>query len=311
MAISFKEQFIEFLTAERTLSKNTTLSYDIDLRDYKDFLIESKLLDLAVTKSDISLFVQFLSNTKNLSERSINRKISTIRAYYKFLVSEQYISSNPSLDIDIPKYRAKLPNFLTAKEIQALLEHCDLYTDPELIRISAMIFILYATGLRVSELVSLKFFDIASVVGNEEKVREQFIIKGKGGRERLVIINKKAQNKLQEYLKIRKNFIKNTKSTAYLFGSSSCLGHMTRQNFAIQLNKIAIDAKISKHVSPHILRHSFATHLLENGADLRIIQELLGHVDINTTQIYLHLDHKKLSRTIQESHPIALGLVKI
>ena len=169
-----------------------------------------------------------------------------------------------------------------------------------------MIYLIYASGLRVSELVSLKFIDITSGI-KIFQIRKTFTVKGKGGKERIVVINDKARQALTKYLKIRENFCKRKSANAkqYFFTGSSKEGHMTRQNFALQLKKTSINCGLNPEIiSPHVLRHSFASHLLEGGADLRVIQELLGHSDISTTQIYTHVQTKHLKKTLNQFHPL-------
>lgn len=305
------DMFLESMLAEHGLSKNSLISYKKDLSDYLEFiaLIQKDILE--IDHLDIFKFIEFLSN-KGLAARSMNRKISCIKAYYKFLLSEKYINHNPFIQFDLPKYSAKLPKIFSVEEIKMLLDYCEKQQDSESIRIGAMIFLLYASGMRVSELVSLKL--CAIITGGANKtVRSNFIIKGKGEKERMVIINQRTQNKISEYLSIRHIFAKNKslKAQAYLFVSSSIHGHMTRQNFALQLDKIAVSAGLNRKISPHQLRHSFASHLLEGGADLRVIQELLGHADISTTQIYTHMRQDQLRTVIDTSHPISIGSVKL
>lgn len=291
--------------AERGISNNSLDSYKRDLLDYSEFLSKSKINELDSSSSDIEKYIEYLFKN-NISPRSINRKISTLKSYYNFLISENYASFNPTLIVDLPKYNNKLPEILSIDNMRQLIDFCNTDTSEEGKRLSAMIHLLYASGLRVSELVSLKLNDITSGE-KKEQIRKDFIVKGKGNKERVVIINKKAKESLEEYLKIREFFCKSKSSLSklYFFPSSSSKGHMTRQNFALLLKQAAIKASLDpNNISPHILRHSFASHLLENGADLRVIQELLGHSDISTTQIYTHLQTKHLQKTLKECHPL-------
>lgn len=304
--MQYAQQFLEMMLAERSIAKNSLISYRKDLEDFSRFLSINKQAEFDVKPSDISSYIATLSKD-NLSPRSINRKISTIKSYYTFLISESHIDYNPVLIVDLPKYNTKLPSTLSIQDIKKLLEFCQLDNSPEGIRLSAMIHLLYASGLRVSELVTLRLVDIASGLGGKNKIRRTFSVKGKGNKERIVVISDKAQNALEEYLKIRELFCagKSTKAKQYFFASHSASGHMTRQNFGQLLKKTGISAGLDPSIiSPHSLRHSFASHLLEGGADLRVIQELLGHADISTTQIYTHVQTAHLKRTLKDFHPL-------
>jgi integrase/recombinase XerD len=306
--MDYIEQFLETALAERGIAKNSLISYKRDLLDYKEFLHKNKISELSASSDNINQYITILAKN-DIAARSINRKISTIKSYYNFLISENHTEYNPVLVVDLPKYNNKLPNILSIADIHLLLAFCHNDNSPEGIRISAMIHLLYASGLRVSELVSLKLTDITSG-HNGLEVRTSFTVKGKGGKERIVVINNKAKEAIAKYLSIRDFFCKDKATTAknYLFGSNSSEGHMTRQNFAILLKQAALGSGLDpESVSPHVLRHSFASHLLENGADLRVIQEFLGHSDISTTQIYTHVQTNQLKKTLQDFHPLENG----
>lgn len=303
--MEFISQFLEMLLAERALSKNSILSYKRDLLDFRNYLAKQKLSELNITTDNIRNWVEYLAEN-GLQARSINRKISTIKSYYEFLISENHTNLNPLLNIDLPKYQNKLPEILSIDDIKSLLEYCSQDTSPEGIRLNAMIYLLYASGLRVSELVSLKLSDILSNKVSRE-VKKIFSVLGKGNKERIIVINEQAVNSLVKYLAVRDNFVNKTKpkNLIYLFPSSAVAGYMTRQNFAILLKSAALYAGLNpEHISPHVLRHSFASHLLEGGADLRVIQELLGHADISTTQIYTHLQTNHLKKALLH-HPLS------
>lgn len=306
--MKYTEQFFEMILAERGILENSLLSYKRDLLDYYTFLSNNKLDELAASVDDIDKYIANLSKN-NISARSINRKISALKSYYNFLISENYTNYNPTLIVDLPKYSNKLPEILSIADMQVLLAYCNNDNSKEGIRLSAMIHLLYASGLRVSELVSLKLVDITSGENNSQ-VRKNFIVKGKGGKERIIVINEKAKKILTDYLAIRESICKSKSQLAknYFFPSASGKGYMTRQNFALLLKQASIKAGLdSDSISPHVLRHSFASHLLENGADLRVIQELLGHSDISTTQIYTHLQNKHLKKILKECHPLDMG----
>ncbi|ABV79082.1 site-specific tyrosine recombinase XerD [Rickettsia bellii] len=303
--MEFISQFLEMLLAERALSKNSILSYKRDLLDFHNYLAKQKLSELNITTDNIRNWVEYLAEN-GLQARSINRKISTIKSYYEFLISENHTNLNPLLNIDLPKYQNKLPEILSIDDIKSLLEYCSQDISPEGARLNAMIHLLYASGLRVSELVSLKLSDILSNKVSRE-VKKIFSVLGKGNKERIIVINEPAINSLVKYLVVRDNFVNKTKpkNLIYLFPSSAAAGYMTRQNFAILLKSAALYAGLNpEHISPHVLRHSFASHLLEGGADLRVIQELLGHADISTTQIYTHLQTNHLKKALLH-HPLS------
>ncbi|MDN3030737.1 MAG: site-specific tyrosine recombinase XerD [Candidatus Tisiphia sp.] len=313
--MGFIEQFLEMMIAERGVANNSKLSYQCDLLDFQKFLLQNKLSELNIKAENIRDWVEYLAEN-GLQARSINRKISTIKNYYEFLISEKHTNYNPTLMVDLPKYQTKLPATLSIDQIKTLLLYCEQDKDTDSIRLKAMIHLLYASGLRVSELVSIKLTDILANQMLQDKmsqnIKKIFSITGKGNKERMVIINEQAALSLLDYLTIRSNFIskKHLKSQIYLFCSSAASGHMTRQNFAILLKQAAIKAGLNPdNISPHTLRHSFASHLLEGGADLRVIQELLGHADIGTTQIYTHIQTKHLKLAL-DRHPLKSAIIK-
>ncbi|WP_032139604.1 site-specific tyrosine recombinase XerD [Rickettsia tamurae] len=303
--MEFISQFLEMLLAERALSKNSILSYKRDLFDFQNYLAKQKLSELNITTENVRDWIEYLA-TNDLQARSINRKISTIKSYYEFLISENHTAFNPVLNVDLPKYQNKLPEILSIDQIKSLLEHCSQDNSPGGIRLNAMIHLLYASGLRVSELVSLKLADILTNKTSKGEVRKIFSVLGKGNKERVIVINEQAVISIAKYLAIRDVFVNKAKpkNLIYLFPSSALAGYMTRQNFAILLKSAALYAGLNpEHISPHILRHSFASHLLEGGADLRVIQELLGHADISTTQIYTHFQTNHLKKALLH-HPL-------
>jgi integrase/recombinase XerD len=300
--LKYYEQFLEMLIAERGSAQNTVCSYKRDLLDFGNFLKKSNRQEENVNASDIEHFISYLSK-KELNARTVNRKISAIKGYFNFLLSEGYISTLPLVNLELPKYSSNLPVVMSINDLKQLLASTARDKSPEGIRVHAMIHLLYASGLRVSELVSLKIHDI---IGTNLAVKKVFNIIGKGFKERLVVINQHAIESIKDYIKIRKIFIKHDNSRNYLFPSSSLQGYMTRQNFGIILKQAALNAGIDPAlISPHVLRHSFATHLLENGIDLRALQELLGHADISTTQIYTHVQTKHLKKTLDLFHPLS------
>jgi integrase/recombinase XerD len=303
--MGFLEQYLESLLAERGVSKSTFLSYRKDLVDFIKFIQRKNIKPENCTLDIINDYIAKLSD-EAISARSISRKLSAVRGFYDFLISEKMIKENPVTFANKPKYAASLPNFLSDDEFKILIESIMNAKNPFEIRLKSMILLMYSTGLRVSELVSLK----ASQIDYDPKMNilksDEITVKGKGDKHRIVLISKNASTSLIEYLPLREVFFnkQNKKSELYLFPSKSRDGYMTRQNFANLLKDAAINSGLdADRISPHVLRHSFATKLLNKGADLRSVQELLGHSDISTTQIYTHINNIKLEYDLKNNHP--------
>jgi integrase/recombinase XerD len=303
--MQFLSYFLENLLVVKGLSKNSIGAYQRDLLDYNNYLVVRKLSVDAVEYSLVLQFVENLQLNHKLSARSIARKLSTIKNFYNFLLSENLVAYNPFAGIESPKFVTPLPHILSIEQIEKLISvsKCN---DIEHIRMNAMIQLLYSTGLRVSELVEMKYSNIKI----DKEICQSNIISiiGKGNKERNLLLNPLTINSLNKYLTIRKYFLaKTTNSLAlkFLFPGQGKSGHVTRQNFAVALKNLAISANLDPTIiSPHTLRHSFASHLLQGGADLRVIQELLGHADISTTQIYLHVNQNALQQTLLAHHPL-------
>lgn len=292
--------FIEASYSEKGHSQNTIQSYKCDLISLKE--ISKKELD-NITSEDIRNYIKFL-NKKSFKPKTIARKISSIKQFYKFLLSENYIKHDPTNLIEIPKIPSILPIVLSTEEIKLLIESIRQDSSVQAVRALAMIELLYASGMRISELINIPITSIQ--YDQNQQIKPYLIIIGKGRKERLVPISKQALESLSQYLSIRNTFIKNKKHKYWLFPSSSKEGNITRQRFGQILKEIAVKANLDPiKISPHILRHSFASHLLTNGADLRVIQELLGHSNINTTQIYTHLETNKLHNIVKTCHPLS------
>ena len=299
--MSLIENFLEMLAAERAASLNTLEAYKLDLESLEEFLPN----DLSSAKlNDLRNYIQYLQK-QGYNSKSVNRKISSMRQFYQFLLSEEIIKDNPTIEIDLQKQSQTLPKMLETKEVDQLFMYLEQEeATAEVIRLSALLAIIYSAGLRVSELVSLKLnnFEI-----NNNVINPIFTVIGKGNKERIAIINERAQEALRKYLTVRDYFIpkKTSKDFRWLFPSSGAQGYLTRHRFAQLLKELAYNAGLNpQDISPHVLRHSFASHLLSNGADLRSIQELLGHSSINTTQIYTHLGSTKLQEVINQYHPL-------
>ena len=288
--------FKYYLSDNLNLSKNTIDAYLSDLYQYSVFLNEyEKINDVRnITREDISKYIQSLKR-KNLSKASISRKVIAIKEFHKFLKKEEYTDEDPSHLIDTPKHDKALPTVLSIDEINKMISSIDGDTPLDL-RNRAMMELLYACGLRISELLSLRLRDIHFM----EKYLE---VIGKGDKERQVPIGEMALAALRKYIENARSELMTIKSDLLFFNYKG--EEMSRQGFFKFIKKLAKECGITKEISPHTIRHSFATHLLEGGTDLRIVQELLGHEDISTTQIYTHLDKSHLKEMYDHTHPMA------
>ena len=284
------EEFLRYLLIDKGYSNNTIESYKRDLDKFLEF---NKNKDINnITNEDLKEYIKHLNN-KNLNEKSIARNISSLKSFYKFLIINKYINSNVSDILYLPKIKKSLPNILTEEDIFNLLDIK--LVDSFSYRNKAMLEVMYATGLRVSELINLKLQDIDL---NQDIIRTF----GKGSKERVVPIGDYAKEYLEKYIyKYRGNMLKR-EASEYLFLNNHGK-QMTRQGFFKIIKKIAKEKGIYNDLSPHTIRHSFASHLLKYGADLRTIQELLGHSDISTTQIYTHITNEELKKNYNEFHP--------
>ncbi len=287
------DEFISYLRIEKGFSDNTIDAYSRDLLKLLSFAISKSIKLTEITYSNLIEFSSWLYD-KGLSINSISRIISSIRHFYHFLYNEKKISIDPTSEMEVPKRLKPLPKFLTEEEIEALLEAPDI-SSIEGLRDKAMIELLYATGLRVSELINLKIQDV--------NLNDNFVICfGKGKKERLVPFGQKAFNAIIDYLKSSRPALLKNKQSNYLFLNKRGK-KLTRQGFWKILKKYAKKINLSSKLSPHILRHSFATHLLEHGADLRSVQLMLGHSDISTTEIYTHISKSRIQQLYKKYHP--------
>lgn len=288
--------FIEFLIVERGLAKNTIVSYRHDLKSYLAYLKLRRINDISDTNRTVIISYLLFMQKEGKASSSISRACAAIKSFYHFLFRERYINDDPTINIDTPKLEHRLPRVLSIEEVDKLLEQPNV-NDPLGFRDKTMLELLYATGMRVSELISLTVDDINLDMGYLRCF-------GKGSKERILPIGSVSMKYLNKYLKhIRNKLLKNG-STNELFLNHRGKG-LSRQGFWKIIKKYSRMANISKKVTPHTLRHSFATHLLENGADLRAVQEMLGHVDISTTQIYTHITKNKIKEVYDKTHPRA------
>ena len=281
------EEFLRYLLIDKGYSKNTISSYKQDLDKFSKYF-KNKDIN-SIDTNGLKDYIRSL----NLNEKSISRIISCLKSFYKFLIIEKIVKNNPTDGLYMPKIKKSLPNILSIEDVDKLL---NIKLDDDFsYRNKAMIELMYATGLRVSELVNLKINDIDF---SQDIIR----IVGKGSKERIVPIGDYSKDYLEAYIyKHRANLLKKYQSE-YIFLNNHGK-QMTRQGFFKIIKKIATDVGIISEISPHTLRHSFASHLLKYGADLRTIQELLGHSDISTTQVYTHIANEELRKNYDEYHP--------
>jgi integrase/recombinase XerD len=300
--------FLEMLASERGAAKNTLDAYTRDLNDFCGFLNSSGQTLLSATRRDVSAYVRS-GGAAGLAPASSARRLSAVRQLYKFLEAESLMSESPASGAIAPKRARALPKTLSVAEVDRLITNAGAATQDlkgrdlvRAVRFHALIEILYATGMRVTELVSLP----RNVLAGDPRM---LTIKGKGGRERLVPLNSSARAALDRYLTLGtrpEDAVAPMLAGKWLFPSKSAEGHLTRQRFAQDLKEAAEQSGLDpERVSPHVLRHAFASHLLDRGADLRSVQQLLGHADISTTEIYTHVLEERLKKIVYERHPLA------
>ncbi|HAT34539.1 MAG TPA: site-specific tyrosine recombinase XerD [Rhodospirillaceae bacterium] len=292
------ETFIEMLLAERGAAANTIEAYRRDLTAFLDFCAARDVDETAATLEDLRSYLDRLV-AEGLAPSTRARRLSALKQYFKFLYSESIREDDPTSVLDSPKQGRSLPKILTEEEVSLLLKTAENDQSPEGLRLTALLEVLYATGLRVSELISLQLNALA-------EDRDVMIVRGKGDKERLVPLGTPAKRALANYRAVRKRFLKGKDETPWLFPSTSKTGYLTRQRFGQSLKQLAIKAGIAPaKVSPHVLRHAFASHLLAHGADLRAVQQMLGHSDISTTQIYTHILDERLKQLVGDHHPLS------
>ena len=288
--------YLDYLSVERGLAKNTLESYGRDLRQYLIYIQEKKNLSLGDTTQATVIGYLLQLQGRGKATATLSRSLAAIKSYYHFMAREQKIGRDPTVNLDAPKQEKRLPRVLSVPDVERLLEQPDL-KNPIGIRDRAMLELLYATGLRVSELISLKTNDINLETGYIKCF-------GKGSKERIVPLGSVANKYVQNYLEHARKFLASSLHENTLFLNHHGNG-LTRQGFWKIIKKYAENLHLNTEVTPHTLRHSFATHLLENGADLRSVQEMLGHADISTTQIYTHLTNRKIKADYEMAHPRA------
>ncbi|WP_409289080.1 site-specific tyrosine recombinase XerD [Peribacillus sp. SCS-37] len=291
------KDFLHFLTVEKGLSKNTTVSYERDLKSYMKYLVNVEQIGdwNDCQRANIVHFLSFLKG-QGKSSKTLARHVASIRSFHQFLLREKVSGHDPSVHIESPQLERSLPKVLSMEEVEALLGAPET-NSPLGLRDKAMLEVLYATGMRVSELISLELTDVHTDMGFVRCV-------GKGSKERIIPIGQAALSAIEDYLNKGRDALMKKNRNDFLF-----LNHhgnrLTRQGYWKILKKLAEEARIEKELTPHTLRHSFATHLLMNGADLRAVQEMLGHADISTTQIYTHVTNVRLKEVYTKFHPRA------
>ncbi len=303
------DSFLEMMSAERGAAENTLESYRRDLETAAQFLADRKIRLLTASSADIKACLDDM-NIQGFASTSQARRLSSLRQFYRFLYTEGMRTDDPTGIIDAPKKKQALPKIMSEDTVSKLLAQAEAEADLKLwtqedmngyfnaVRLHALLELLYATGMRVTELVGLPEKTIRS--------NQRFLlVRGKGAKERMVPLSVKAQNVLQVYVSLRDR-VPEWQNSPWLFPARSETGFLARQVFARDLKSLAARAGISAAaISPHVLRHAFASHLLQNGADLRAVQQLLGHSDISTTQIYTHVLEERLHQLVATHHPLA------
>jgi len=300
------ESFLEMLAVERGAAQNTLESYRRDLEDFSGFLRGEGRSVLTAATETIATYLRDL-NRRGFAASSQARRLSALRQFFKFLYAEGLRKDDPTRTLRSPKQRSELPHVLSVEEVDRLIEaartaaetpHPTQASSLRALRLYALIEVVYATGLRVSELVALP---LSAALRDERLIT----VRGKGGKERVVPLSPRARNAMRAYVALRRSAGLYPQSP-YLFPSHGDSGHFTRQAFARDLKMLAAGIGLDpRSLSPHVLRHAFASHLLENGADLRVVQQLLGHADISTTQIYTHVLDERLRALVESHHPLA------
>jgi integrase/recombinase XerD len=298
-AAGWIEAFLEMMAVERAAARNTLTAYAKDLADAQGFLagLGRDLADAG--PEDVEAYFAALG-ARGLSPATAARRRAAVRGFYRFVLGEGWRADDPSRRVDAPKQGRPLPKVLSREEVDRIIAAAGARDGAGGLRLACMVELLYASGLRISELLGLTLAAVA-------RDPAYLIVKGKGGKERLAPLNAPARAALKAYLPVRAGFLpKTAKDSPWLFPSRAEGGQLTRRRFSQMLGEAALLAGVDPaKVSPHVLRHAFATHLLEGGADLRVVQKLLGHADIATTQIYTHVAGDRLRTVVEKAHPLA------
>jgi integrase/recombinase XerD len=297
------EAFLEMLVAERGAAKATKDAYDTDLKDIATFLAARGVALEGADAASLRAYVVEMT-ARALEPRTAARRLSAMRQFYRFLISDGSRADDPTANLDTPRLGRPLPKILSRGEVDMRIEAASEWPGEEGVRLRVILELLYATGLRVSELVALPL----AAMRRDPRF---LVVRGKGGKERIVPLSEPARRALADYLECRGGFVPQTeaggsKAERWLFPSRGGEGHLTRQRCGQLLKELALKAGLDPaRLSPHVLRHAFASHLLDGGADLRSVQQMLGHADIATTQIYTHVQGERLRRLVETAHPLA------
>ena len=292
------EAFLEMLAAERGAARLTLAAYRNDLIDLSGFLAGR---GVALDDADAGALHDYLAaaGTRRLAPRTLARRLSAIRQFYRFLLTDAVRADDPTSGLDTPRLGRPLPKLLSEAEVGRLIATAEAWPDEEGVRLRCVLELLYATGLRISELVTLP-------LAAAQRDPRFMLVRGKGGKERVVPLSAPSRSALAAYLACRKAFLPDGQASRFLFPSRGREGHLTRQRCGQLLKELALGADLDPaRLSPHVLRHAFASHLLDHGADLRSVQQMLGHADIATTQIYTHVQGERLRRLVETAHPLA------
>jgi integrase/recombinase XerD len=293
-----KEAFLEMMAVERAAAINTLDAYRRDLDDLDGYLTKRGVSPLTARPADLSAYMRALADA-GMATRTQARRLSCLRQFYAFVFAEGWRADDPTSRLDAPRLGRPLPKYLSEKQVGDLLDAARALESPQGEMMNALLELLYATGLRVSELVGLPY----SAVARDPAL---LVVRGKGDKERMVPLSDPARAALRVWLPIRQDLLGKKKTSRWLFPGSGKTGHLTRAGFARALLRVGMKAGIDpRRLSPHVLRHAFATHLLAHGADLRVVQELLGHADIATTEIYTHVLEEPKVRLVNQHHPLA------
>lgn len=286
------------LAAERNAAKNTRIAYEKDLHDFGAFLLRQGSDVADASSEQVRAYLATLKRA-GMSPRTVARRLASLRQFYRFLVAEGLRGDDPMSTIDGPRIGRALPKVMGEQEIARLLAAARRHEGPEGRRLVALVELLYGAGLRVSEMVALPL----SALSRDGRF---LVIRGKGAKERIAPLSEPARQALERYRAVRHAFLPEGQTSRFMFPSRGASGHLTTARVTQLLKALAVEAGIDPgKLSPHVLRHAFATHLIEHGADLRAVQQMLGHADIATTQIYTHVAGERMRRLVHESHPLA------
>ncbi len=298
-------QFLDYKRAVQASSPNTISAYERDLQKFMAYAQVHKKCITHMTPQDILDWIQALQQD-GLGMTSVARHVSAVKQFYRFLILDKHMETDPAHNIPTPKIAKKLPINLSTEHVDLLLQQAKIVTNTDEVRLCCIMEMLYATGLRVSELVTLPISCVHHTLRQQGDFADVLFITGKGGKDRLVPLSPDAKSALIAYLDIRPSFVTSNKSQKYLFPSRGIkTPHLTRQRVFQMIKELAVSAGLDPDpISPHVLRHAFATHLLHGGADLRAVQQMLGHADISTTQIYTHILNHRIKQLVGENHPL-------